>query len=542
MKTRKYLKKWAAILLCAALLAGAGSMGAAAEGPQRPDDLTYKLYDIADWAARGLLKGVALLFPPIGIPCEMPESVNFYEGTAPFAAMPATPSYTWQLGHAKASGTEGLSDEFISKLFVTGTLDIIGKRKVTEIKDPPMAYVTALSDGVNGTAVFVSLDAFGITSYDVGNIRAALKDFAEDKDIRSINVSALHQHSTVDTLGMNGNVVAAVFLNSFAQLTKLYPVYSGKNKEYMKHLTEVVADTVEEAVGNMEPGELRYGKVDIEEYINEKRAPDCFDKYFHRLRFVPTATGSKETWLANAPIHTTGVGIGGTVVTSDWPYYIAKNLENYGTNGTNFQFIQGAQLAMGIRFDEDMPGADGHQRMARYGQLLADRLKSIGDTDEALPALLNIAHKEYILPVDNPLHLLFFRLGVIDSSGYKKDLLGLKLELKTELGYMELGGKVAVAMVPGEMEPALAFDGNGLAKELSYRREEYKFKPMIEMLDSSIEHFMVFGLTNDQVGYMVLPNDIAHFVAFGNEEVNMSSSQVAPLTLAAFKALTESVR
>jgi len=85
-------------------------------------------------------------------------------------------------------------------------------------------------------------------------------------------------------------------------------------------------------------------------------------------------------------------------------------------------------------------------------------------------------------------------------------------------------------------------DGNGLAAAESYRRTAYTFTPMIEMLDDSMEHFMVFGLTNDQVGYMPLPNDIAHFVVFGNEEVNTSSTQVAPLTLAAFEALVGSVR
>jgi len=531
------MKKWLAALLCAALLAGIGSIGAAAAGPERPDDLTYALYDVADFAAKGLLKGISLLFPPIGIPCEMPASVNFYPGMAKFKAVPASPSYTWQLGYAKASVTEGLSDSFIKKLFVTGAVSPFGKRTVSEILDPPMAYVTALSDGANGTVVFVSLDAFGITSYDVGNIRAALKDFAKDNNIISINVSALHQHSVIDTLGMNGNVLAGVFLNSFAQLTKLYPPFSGKNREYMKHLTNVVADTVKQAVGGMEPGELRYGKADVSEYISEKRLPDCFDPYFHRLRFVPGNKSSRETWLCNAAIHTTGLGTSDTKVSGDWPYFIGQALKDEGFNGTNFQFINGAEFAMGIKFSGT--GATSYERMEEYGNILAGKLKGITKEDP-LPALLNIAHREYILPVDNPLHLLFFRLGAIDSTGRKKNLSGTQLELKTELGYMELGGKIAIALAPGEMEPALAFDGKGLAKEQSYRRQEYTFTPMQNYTGGL--PLLVFGLTNDQIGYIPLPNDIAHFVVFGNEEVNTSSTQAAPLTLEAFKALVESVR
>jgi hypothetical protein len=284
----------------------------------------------------------------------------------------------------------------------------------------------------------------------------------------------------------------------------------------------------------MENGALRYGKADVREYISEKRAPDKFDPCFHRLRFVP-ASGARETWLCSAPIHPTGLGTTDTKVSGDWPYFIGQALK-----GVNFQFINGAQLAMGIRFDDPMPeGTTGYRRMEEYGKRLAGKLKGIGD-EERLPALLNIAHREYTLPVDNPLHLLFFRLGAIESTGRKKDLAGLNLELKTEIGYMELGGKLAVALVPGELEPALAFDGGGLAKEQAYRRTAYTFKPMKDYTGGL--PLIVFGLTNDQVGYMLLPNDIAHFVAFGNEEVNMSSSQVAPLTLAAFQALTESVR
>ena len=535
---KKHLQKLIAVLTCAALLAGVGGIGAAAAGPQRPDDLTYMLYSVADVMVRGLLKGITTLIPPIGTPSKMPESVNFYPGMAKFKAVPASPGYTWKLGHAKAAVTDGLDDAFIKKLFVSGNVDFLGKRTVSEILDPPMAYVTALSDGSNGITVFVSLDAFGITSYDVGNIRAALKDFAAQNNIVSINVSALHQHSTVDTLGMNGNLLAGLFLNSFALLTKWYPPFSGKNREYMKHLTGVVADTVKKAVNGMEQGELYYGKANIAEYINEKRAPDCFDPDFHRLRFRPENAGSPETWLCSAPIHTTGLGTSGTRVSSDWPYFIAKNLEGYN-GGTNFQFVQGAQLAMGIRFDDPMPGADSYQRMEEYGRQLAAKLKGITG-EQKLPALLNIAHKEYILPIDNPLHLLFFRLGAIESTGRKTNLTGTKMELKTELGYMELGGKIAVALVPGEMEPALAFDGKGLAKEESYRREAWTFTPMKDYTGGL--PLIVFGLTNDQVGYMLLPNDIAHFIAFGNEEVNMSSSQVAPLTLAAFEALTKSVR
>ena len=193
------MKKWLAVLLCMAMLAGIGGIGASAAGPERPDNFTYFLYDIADIALKTLVKGITLFYPPSSIPNKVPESTNFYPGMAKFKKVPAkTSDYTWELGYAKASLTEGLDDKFLSSLYVTGAVDPLGKRTLTEILDPPMAHATALSDGKNGKVIFVSLDAFGITSVDVGKIRAALQDFAKKNNIVSINVSALHQHSVID--------------------------------------------------------------------------------------------------------------------------------------------------------------------------------------------------------------------------------------------------------------------------------------------------------------------------------------------------------
>ncbi len=536
MKTN--LKKLCAVVLCIVMLAGAGIVGASADGPQKPTPAMDAVYDIGDFAFKTLLKGITLLFPPIGIPSQFPESKDFYPGMKSFKKLPANPSYTWKLGHAEANLLKGLSDEFIKTLDVSGALDLTGKRKVTEVLDPPMSRVTALSDNSGrGIVVFVSLDGFGITSVDVRKIRAAVRDFAKEKNIVSINVSALHQHSTVDTLGMNGNLLGGIFCNTLALLTNWFKPYSGKNQEYMKHVTQLTAAAIKKAVNGMEAGTLKYSKADASEYIRDKRAPEKIDPYIHRLRFVPKNAASKETWLCNAAIHTTGMGTSGTAVSSDWPYFIGKAVTK--KTGANFQFINGAQLAIGMKNDIKLPKeATSYQRIEAYGNALAKLMFNIPANKETkVPALLNVAHKEYVVPVDNPLHLLFFRLGVIESNGRKTNLTATKMEIKTELGYIELGDKLAIALIPGELEPMLAFGGSIPAAQ-AYTGKDYKFTPMKNMVGG--RELMVFGLTNDQVGYILLPNDIAHFVAFGNEEVNASGTALAPKTLEAFKALTDS--
>jgi hypothetical protein len=279
----------------------------------------------------------------------------------------------------------------------------------------------------------------------------------------------------------------------------------------MDNLYNVAAETSRKAVKDMRPGELFYGKADVEEYINDKRAPIVFDKYAHRLRFVPK-DGSKETWLCNFAIHPTGTGIQDTRVTGDFPAYTA--LEINEKKGANFQFIQGAQLAIGIKPSEE----------AR------------------LPALLNIAHKQLTLPIDNPLHMIMARLGVIETTIRRTDLLFAKGEGRTEVGYMELGGTLAIALVPGELEPALAFGygEKGFSAQEAYQGWEFEFTPMKERVGG--RELIVFGLTNDQIGYILLPNDIGHFIQFGNEEINAGSSEAAVKILEAFEELTASVR
>ncbi len=531
------LKKLCAVVMCVALLAGIGAVNTTAGNTDSASAMNI-LYDIGDVAFKGLLKIITILFPPIGIPREFSEG-NFLPGMTEFKELPADPSYTWKLGYAQADLLEGLDDAFIKTLAVSGILDILGKRTVSEVLDPPMARVTALSDGSgNGTVLFVSIDGFGISSVDVGRIRAAVKDFANENNIVSINVSALHQHSTVDTLGMNGNLLGAVFCNTLALATGWFRPFSGKNPDYMKHATDLVAEAIKKAVNGMEEGTLNYSKADASNYIRDKRTPEQFDPYLHRLRFVPANAASAETWLCNAGIHTTGMGVSGTVVSSDFPHFMGEAIKEQ--KGANFQFINGAELAIGMDNKVPMPEeATGYQRTEAYGNQLAQLMIDIpAGEEQQVPALLNVAHKEYVVPIDNPLHVLFYRLGVIEYNGRKTNWTATDLEVKTELGYMELGDRLAFAFIPGELEPMLAFGGSIPASE-SYTGEAYEFTPLKDMVGG--RELMVFGLTNDQVGYMLLPNDIAHFVVFGNEEVNASSTQLAPKTLEAFKALTDGV-
>ena len=535
---KKSISRVLGLLLCLSLLFGVGfstaSPALAADTPDKVDDFTYFLYDLSDAVLVPLLRMIGFLFPSVDIPATY-DGKGFMPGMETFLKTPA-PGARWKVGYASASLLEG-QDIFDGKHYIGGGLDPLNKKNPEAILDDQRVRVTAMDDGSGrGSAVFATIDGFGFTSYDVRIIRGMLEDFAKTKKVVSINISVLHQHSVIDVLGMNGWLPGFVLFNPIANLTGLFPPTSGKNPGFMDNLHKVVAAKIKEAVNKLEPGELRYASVNIRNFINSKRVPHVVEPDMHRFRFVPDNPASKETWLINLGIHCVGYASGGDgrEVTSDYPYYIEQTVN---AAGANFQMIQSAQLAISMDTSPvNAPDQNGFERIQAYGHALGDKLVAIKPADEAVvPALLNIAHKEYSMPITNPVHLILFRLGAIQSTAQKRDCLGYGLDLWTETGYMEIGDKLAVAFAPGELEAALAFGGS-LSADVAWRGYDWEFTPMKDTVGPS-RKMLVFGLMNDHSGYYLLPNDIYHFIMFGNEEINMASDQGSPILLKTFQAL-----
>jgi hypothetical protein len=486
---------------------------------------------------------------PADIPGKFQQSPDFLPGMAAFLDQPAAGA-KWSLGYASASlipaglfdpttgDYSGPNDIFVGGGLVgNGQRLFIDRKTPTKLLDDQRVSVTALSDGSGrGTAVFASVDGYALTSYDVRIIRGLLREFAKAKNIVSINVGVLHQHSVIDILGMNGPLLGALFLNP---LIRLLPqgwanLYSGRNPAFMKNLQDTTAQAIKDAVNGMEEGVLYYGDLDAARYVHDKRAPYMLDTKLRRFRFDPDKTGVPETWLVNFAAHAVGLGATTREVSGDYPYFMWEQAQK--KYGVNFQMIQGGQLAITTDYREFGEGLDtGYERLAAYGRGMADLLSTI--EDQPLAPLLNVRHAEYSMPVDNPLHMLLFRSGMIQSTGYQRRLLGPDMDLVTETAYMELGDNLAMAFGPGELDPILAYGGASTAEE-AYTGKAFEFTPMRDMVRGQRE-LMIFGILNDHSGYYLVPNDIQNFVLFGNEEVNAASTQAAPALLAAFKEVTD---
>ncbi len=469
------------------------------------------------------------------------ETDNFYQGHETFLNAPAA-NAKWSLGYSSASIQTG--NELDGNHMVGGSLSL--DKSATEIYDDQRVRVISIDDGSGrGAVVFACIDAFGLALPDVREIRERLVYFANANGIAGINVSVLHQHSCVDTYGMNANLVEAILKNPIINIynsiaEKDLALVTGKNEDFMENLFNVTTGAIVDAYNNMETGKLYFSETDVSEFVRDKREPMVNDSDLNRLRFVPDDKDSKETWLVNGPIHCVGAGAGGTTVTGDYPYYMEQYINKEAN--ANFMMILGAELAISSQYEPIQDKVEGMSRvesLAVFGEALGKKLVESDAPEKEIAPLLNIRFTEYTIPVTNKILVFAAKMGIVTNFAVAKNDNDTDMEVITELGYMELGNDLAIAIVPGELEPAIAY-GGALDETNSYRGENWEYPSMQEIVGN--RELLVFGITNDQVGYILTDNDYSSIIAGVNEEIVATGDKAGSCTITAFQELVNSVK
>lgn len=534
-------KRLTAAFIAVAMLFTAAFCTPASAATEVTSPVEQKLYRFVDKLLDGLVNGIAaLIFEPKHlVDKDDYVSENFYEGMSAdeFLSTPAADA-KWSIGYANASIQTG--KELEGGHNVGGSL-AIGNKFATNIMDDQKVRTIAVSDG-RGITIFACIDTYGLSSTDVRGIRA---DFAAEAeklglDINAVNISALHQHSCVDTFGLNGNLVNALFTSSIRNLLGL-ELPNGQNKEFMANLYEVTVDSMLAAVEDMREGELYYGTGDATKYIRDKRAPYVFDTDLHRLRFVPD-DGTEETWLLNAPIHCVGYGAGGTEITGDYPYFMEKYINENAK--ANVFYILGAELAMTSEYD-NLPEVDtnsapykeqgeGYARLALFGEELARLAMSI-DNDKAVAPIFNIRLTETYVPVENSILRIAAKGGLLINQFVKNNG---TYEAVTEVGYCEFGTDLAVALIPGELAPEIAYGGVDSSAE-TWDGDEWNYTSFADA--AADRKLLVFGVTNDQIGYL-LPSNEWHSYLTENEEIVSTGRMAGAYVTDAYLTLFNEVR
>ncbi len=522
---------------------GFESMKFPSDADEFTDMLLKFLYGIVDKLIDVVLKAINLVVPSIDFP-DKETYVNdqFYPGMDEYLATPA-PGAVWSVGYG--SGSIQTGNEMDGKHYVGGSLSFPDPKTVSAVYDDQRVRCVALNDGSGrGTVVIAVVDGFGLSNTDVAGIRAQLADFAKANNIVGINISVLHQHSCVDTFGMNGDLLKMVFTNPAANVAnKLFgtdiKLLDGRNPEFMANLYNVTEQAIKTAVNTMEEGKIYYSTADIEDLLREKRDPYVVDGNLHRFRFVP-ADGGRETWIVNSPSHCVGNGAAGTEVTGDYPYYMEQVINK--RENANFMMVLGAELAISSDYEPlGLPeNYDSIEGINAYGTELARRLIEESTEEVEVAPLLNFKMAQYYVPVTNQILLFAGKLGAISNTVVGLDAMDREAEILTEIGYLELGTDIAVALVPGELEAAIAY-GGCLGADDSWTYEDFDYPSMQEVVGEN-KKLLVFGLMNDQVGYILPDNEFKSLLAGENEEIVASGNRAGSNTIEAFMSLVETVK
>lgn len=501
-------KKAVSVFLTAILLFTFAFSGTAAVVKDTSKELkTYSvgdklLWNTLDVIVDGLLKGIAAMVPPLSKWTDSYGAKGFMEGTADFISQKSE-NAKWLLGYDSRSILLP-HDEILGKMYVAGTIGV-KEKFATEIVDDLSVRTVALSDNSGrGTAVFACIDSYGLSLSDVRELRTSLEAYAKENNINSITLSVLHQHSAVDTFGMNGNIWEMVFTNPAKNIFGMNTV-NGKDEKYMDNLFRKCTESIKAATEGMTEGRLFEGEADAGKYIYDKRQPYVMDESFTRLRFVPE-NGGKETWIVTTAIHCVGNGAAGTAVTGDYPYYMEQEIKDTA----NLMVVLGAELGTTQNnTSKTNPEYDSaktdFELIAGYGRAIARDILAISEETEIEP-IFNIRYKEMYVPVENPILLFAAKCGAFDNIVRRN---GLKYNLLTEIGYMELGENLAFAIVPGELAPELAYGGT-LSGDVAWSGKDWEYPSMEEIVKTNRgenKKLLVLGLANDQIGYIVPDND-----------------------------------
>ena len=540
----KKMKKFLAIVLAASMLFACFSFAAGAvteyseTGYTASDSFVHSFYKLIDRLI-GILGKVINLFTPglnwtgtiSGLGKYTPQTDFLGENEFDTNVYPEA---HWSMGFADASLLTGL-DLSSGDYYLAGSLEAFNGRTPTEIVDDQTVCAYAISDGVSGTVVHIVLDGYGIARGDVLEIRKRLSSFAASHGIIAVNVSVLHQHSCIDTLGLSAPLVPALLKNPAASLFagSNTASLSGKNETFMENLFEKSVNAAMCAVNNMMPGTLSYSCADIGDYIYDKREPIVFDPMIHRIRFVPDDRSANEIWVCESGIHCVTFGAAPDVLSADFPYYLKQYVKS--KVNADVVFIEGAELAITSDFNKiSYQDTSLSAKPAAFGKALGDKLIAI-DQDTELPPVLNIKLQEVKIDADNEILILAVREGLINSVVFQE---GLTYKLITEIGYMELGNQIGVFIAPGEVAPEILW-GGAASSDASWNDKAWNY-PALEKV-SGAQRLICFGLCNDQIGYVICDNDVRSYLT-ENEEITASSTTAASTLADAFITLVGSVK
>ncbi len=431
----------------------------------------------------GTLLSLIILVVPANLFTTSEEAAEYMlHGDAVFSDVAGS---TWTVGYAEAVLTP--DDVTADTYYIAGYNT---NNPAQGVLDDMYAKAVYLDDNTGrGGVVICAVDCVGLSRADINDIRKIVIESDAIDSLKSVNICATHAHSAIDTQGLWGK-------NFYSD---------GKNDAFMQTLKEKTAAAILAAYEARRDGKLYVAAAQADGFQSDTRTPVDYDSTLTRIRFAP-ADGSAETYIVNFATHAEMLGSKSTLVSADFPAYMAQEIRAQA-NGANTVFINGAigGLITADDFDDVLnnPDFDCIAYTKQYGRELGQFVLAMENENE-LAALVNIKSVPVSVRCDNTALLLARIIGVLNND-MERSADRKEISILTEVSYMELGAKqIGIFMIPGELYPELA-SGNFLSAEEAANGVTAEYKVLNEM--SSCTYHFVWGLCNDELGYIIPDND-----------------------------------
>ncbi len=402
---------------------------------------------------------------------------------AEFIAPPKEKGNRFLLGFSKESILPADIDK--KKYYIAG----YGENKPAKgVLDAPHTHAVWIDDlSGKGGIVLVSIDNVGMLNKDVNRLRARLHDFAMYSGCRSINIVSTHSHAGIDTMGIWGPL----------------PL-SGKNPKYMELVFSQTVKAVKDAYASRKLGRLYLGKTEVPDMQEDIRTPIVYSKTLTRLRFEPD-DGSQQTYIINFASHSESLQGCNERVSADFPHYLREKIKQ--ETGARTLYCVGAiggMISMDIPNEQEIRdnGSDFAESTANIGKKLAEYALSIKEETELKPKIGCIRQEVYF-KTENTLLMLAAKAGILEADEYRMPD-GSGFVMKSEISYIEIDS-LKILLLPCEIFPELVYGGYLTAEESATGfGAEINPVPLQEIVGEDV---MIIGLANDELGYVLPPND-----------------------------------
>jgi hypothetical protein len=358
-------------------------------------------------------------------------------------------------------------------------------RRSRGVHDPIWARALVLE--VEGLRLgLVVVDVVGLEREDRLRLSPRLAELGFDP--RHVVVSATHNHSGPDTLGLWG----------------LPPFVSGRDAETMARIEDGVVEALGQAAAALRPAELAAAAVHVDPagLMRNLRRPGLVDEELVVVHVREAAGGPTVATLVELGCHPEALTRENHEITSDFPNWTRAVLEEQ-LGGVGI-FVSGALGGLVTPDTERSGDARDFAEAERVGRAVAAHaVGAVGRLgDHAARLRLGVWHVPFHASIDNWRYSVLKATGVLERTFFRGGL------LESEVNVWEIGG-LRAATLPGEITPDL-----GLRVKRALRGAPS----------------LLIGLGNDELGYL-LPSSDYHLPLYDYERTVSPGRDAGDLTL-----------